>query len=249
MAHHNAGNAQCASILLDGAGETDAAGRGAALIYRDFPQGVVLVGATVAVTVYAVYRLGARRKWWPLVGFRRGVRGGGNTNIACDRVNAEVEQDEGERDMNQEVSRTDGCSDSRSTGHADGDDHPSNGSVSLPDNDGSPCSNSRTEELLAEADALIGADPPQSPAHNRRISNDEIDALVDLTHRVLARDPVAISEIADDAASIGDLSDVGSPQNPTSNWDGVTSSDGATPRTPRENNHASAGRAPLSTLR
>lgn len=184
------------------------------------------------------------------MGFRRGNRGGGNKHIACEGVNAEVKRDEGERDLNKEVSGTcDGCSDSRSTGHADGDAHPSNGSDSLPENDGSPCSNRRTEELLAEADALIGADPPQSPAHDRRISNDEIDALVDLTHRVLARDPIAISEIADDAASIGDLSDVGSPRNPTSNWDGVSSSDGAAPRTPRENNQASAGRAPLSTLR
>lgn len=219
------------------------------MLYGDIPQGVVLVGATVAVTtaVYAVYRLGARRKWWPLVRFRRGNRGDGGTNTACcgGVHNNEIVRDKGgsERDLNWKGggSACDGGSDGGSTsvvgGHAEFEGgRPSNGSgCSSPGKDGLARSNSRTEELLAEADALIGADPPPSPPHDRRISNDEIDALVDLTHRVLAREPSAMSEIADDAASVGDLSDVGSPRNSTSKWDAASSSsDGATPRTPPE---------------
>lgn len=60
-------------------------------------------------------------------------------------------------------------------------------------------STSESSTLLAEADDLIAAtaDTPK-PARFRELTGEEIDALVTFTNRVLARDPVALTEIVED---------------------------------------------------
>lgn len=61
-------------------------------------------------------------------------------------------------------------------------------------------SDSTTDDLLADVDSLIAATPAEPPGY-RKVSGAEVDALVNLTHRVLRREPDALHEIAEDAAS------------------------------------------------
>ena len=63
-------------------------------------------------------------------------------------------------------------------------------------------SESSTEDLLADVDSLIAATPSEPPGY-RKVSGAEVDALVNLTHRVLRREPDALHEIAEDAAYKG----------------------------------------------
>lgn len=66
-------------------------------------------------------------------------------------------------------------------------------------------SDSSTEDLLADVDSLIHATPPsrppglETPPGYRSMSGAEIDALVNLTHRVLRREPEALNQIAEDS--------------------------------------------------
>ncbi|CAM9422201.1 unnamed protein product [Laminaria digitata] len=63
-------------------------------------------------------------------------------------------------------------------------------------------SDSSTGDLLADVDSLIAATPSEPPGY-RKVSGAEVDALVNLTHRVLRREPDALNEIAEDAAYKG----------------------------------------------
>lgn len=63
-------------------------------------------------------------------------------------------------------------------------------------------SDSSTDDLLADVDSLIAATPAEPPGY-RKVSGAEVDALVNLTHRVLRREPDALHEIAEDAAFKG----------------------------------------------
>ena len=79
--------------------------------------------------------------------------------------------------------------------------------------DGPSDTESLTESVLAEVDDLLAADSPTPlpnilaatapPREFREVSGEEVDALVNLTRRVLARDPTALSEIARQAAEQG----------------------------------------------
>lgn len=182
------------------------------------------MGAAVALVTYALYKVGLRRRWWCSPGNdRRGTRGGDRGHVG----NA-VENDGGaegngsEGDGNREDDGGRGGSDGYLNGTAslngggiaggsptgggyneDGD--ASDTPPSPRSRDYSFESENSTEELLAEADDLIAAGPPELPGDPpelpglRQVSGDDVDALVNFTRRVLARDPVALSEIADDS--------------------------------------------------
>lgn len=63
-------------------------------------------------------------------------------------------------------------------------------------------SDSSTDDFLADIDSLIAATPTEPPGY-RKVSGAEVDALVNLTRRALRREPDALHEIAEDAASKG----------------------------------------------
>lgn len=225
---------QCdAPLVCDSGGDgclrsEEATGSMHASAPKRIPQALAL-GATVAATVYVIYRVGVRRTWWRSVSHRGHRRGGSdpvkddsnsgragfgkdgssgrNGDGAAGDVGAPDQDDFKPTPQPSPMSDDGSCKGVSGDGEGDGAAAPHFAPFDIPDlsrgRDNSfkseSSSGSSTEEIIAEADDLLAANPSKNDGF-REVSGEEVDALVNLTRRALARDPSALIEIVEEAA-------------------------------------------------
>lgn len=175
----------------------------------------LLVGATVAATLYVVYRIGLRYRWWRWRDLEErdsmGVDSGETKDDDRKGNNDRGTQDSGVEEESPNSSPID--LDERREDNESVTDAGDAASTVAPElSPGRGNSLSDADSLLAEAEGLISSESskplaPRSvtemPSEYREVSGEEVDALVKLTCRAMARDPDALNEIARQAAAHG----------------------------------------------
>lgn len=172
----------------------------------------LLVGATVAATLYVVYRIGLRYRWWRWRDLEERDSGGVDSGETIDghKGNDRASEDTGVEEAPN--SSPDDVDERREDNESVTDAGDTASTVAPELSPGRGNSLSDAESLLAEAEDLISSESSkplsprlvtEMPSEYREVSGEEVDALVKLTRRAIARDPDALNEIARQAAAHG----------------------------------------------
>lgn len=172
----------------------------------------LLVGATVAATLYVVYRIGLRYRWWRWRDLEERDASGVDSGEALgDRKGNDRNPEDSAAEEAPDSSPID--LDERQEDNESATDAGDTASTVAPElSPGRGNSLSDADNVLAEAEVLISSEsskplPPGSvtemPSEYREVSGEEVDELVKLTRRAIARDPDALNEIARQAAAHG----------------------------------------------